>query len=450
MHRIHRGLALFLAIVLLGAVFLPAGGEARAEGGDYSGFTACYYQNATTSTNHEVLIVGWDDNYPAENFANSPAGLTPSGNGAWLCRNSYGSGWGEDGYFWVSYFDRSIYVTTSNSIGARATVFDFRSAGNYDNNYEYDGAVIQGWIYDGADGTEYLFRSGAGSVTRWYANVFTVRGNSGGTEILQAVSTYSYYAGVPYTISVYTDLADETDPASGVLAASQSGSFPYAGFHTIPLSSPVSMEEAHTFSVVISIGAASNDSLYIPACYTNSNWKSVNEALPGQSFVSPDGSAWTDCAGMTNSPNVRIKAYTANVGGTGIPMTDEEVEAARPKETEQPEETETPEETEPPEETELPEETEPPEETEQPDGIMPPDETLPPEASPGPETTPEPITPEPVTPEPITPEPITPEPVTPEPITPEPVTPEPVTPEPVTPEPVTPEPVTPEPVTPEP
>ena len=38
------------------------------------------------STNHQIVLVGWDD---AKN--------------AWLLRNSWGSGWGENGYMWIKY-----------------------------------------------------------------------------------------------------------------------------------------------------------------------------------------------------------------------------------------------------------------------------------------------------------------------------------------------------------
>ena len=50
-----------------------------------------------------MTLVGWDDNYHAENF-----NYTPESNGAWLKKNSWGPEWGDAGYVWISYEDDAI------------------------------------------------------------------------------------------------------------------------------------------------------------------------------------------------------------------------------------------------------------------------------------------------------------------------------------------------------
>jgi C1A family cysteine protease len=317
------------ALVLDGSALEETEAEPITDGAT-PGFTVCYYKAPATNdqgvlqdpgTNHEVLIVGWDDDYPAENFALSSQHATPAGNGAWLCRNSYGDNWKSDGYFWVSYYDASItYPTDGNLATARVTVFDFASASNYDHNYEYDGAAVMGYINVAINGKGVSTATAGSSTRRWYGNVFTASGNSGGAELLQAVSTYTYRPNVPYTLRIYTNVTDETDPTSGTLAYEASGTFPFAGFHTVTLDKDIFLTEGAKYAVVFQVAMASDKSIYIPACYTFSSWKSVNTSQAGQSFVSLDGSTWYDCYNLTwtssqqniTQANVRIKAYTVD------------------------------------------------------------------------------------------------------------------------------------------
>lgn len=53
---------------------------------------------------HSISIVGWDDDYPKENFK-----IKPAQDGAFLCLNSWGEEWGNQGYFYISYYDVNLF-----------------------------------------------------------------------------------------------------------------------------------------------------------------------------------------------------------------------------------------------------------------------------------------------------------------------------------------------------
>ena len=56
---------------------------------------------------HAVSIVGWDDNYSKEHFT-SKDGSKPVHDGAYIILNSWGTGYGDNGYYYISYDDQLI------------------------------------------------------------------------------------------------------------------------------------------------------------------------------------------------------------------------------------------------------------------------------------------------------------------------------------------------------
>ena len=97
----------------------------------YKKSTNSYCYIGTAKPNHEVVIIGWDDNYSKDNFS-----IPLEGNGAFICQNSWGESFGEDGVFYVSYYDTNI--GTHNVVYTRID-----DANNYDNIYQSD---LCGWI----------------------------------------------------------------------------------------------------------------------------------------------------------------------------------------------------------------------------------------------------------------------------------------------------------------
>ena len=244
--------------------------------------TSFYYPNEA-NTNHAVAVVGWDDNYSKTNFVN-----TPPGNGAWLVRNSWGASWGDGGYFWLSYYDKTL-----SSVGYFTKAYQRGDAANYyAHNYQYDGGIDPGSSLNLA-----------GSITG--ANVFTASGK----EVLKAVSFYTE-ENYDYTVEVYTGLTDRTNPESGTLCCTMTGTQLFEGYHTVSLNSNVSLPAGTLFSVIVTLRSKNytSTSFYMDRTY-NGGWiYSSAEATTGVSFLS-SGSSWIDAAARYQG-NLRIKAYT--------------------------------------------------------------------------------------------------------------------------------------------
>ena len=88
----------------------------------YSTDHCCLY-GTIPQGNHEILLVGWDDDFSRNNFIQ---GIRPSKNGAWKARNSWGTGWGDAGYFWISYCDAAL---TNESAIAYSAINDYSEGG---------------------------------------------------------------------------------------------------------------------------------------------------------------------------------------------------------------------------------------------------------------------------------------------------------------------------------
>ncbi|MBE5873347.1 MAG: hypothetical protein E7287_02960 [Lachnospiraceae bacterium] len=271
------------AVVDFGAVAISyyMDGAVNNKTDNYNPDTGAYYCSKEMQINHGGVIVGWDDNYPAANFS-----TTPGADGAWIVRNSWGEEYGDEGYFYLSYEDKTI-----DALGLAAEAVP---ASAYQHNYQYDGAVY------------------SRDVNAKAANVFTVKGNPGGAERLSAVSFVACDANNRYEVRIYRNLTDVSNPESGELVSSLEGETSYAGCYTVKLPHTIYLDEGDNFSVVVSltdaegkIGAISAERNYLGSRY---NFESHAEA--GQSFRYTDD-GWLDY-GQANNANIRIKAYTVD------------------------------------------------------------------------------------------------------------------------------------------
>lgn len=234
------------------------------------------YNPEKESTNHAITLVGWDDTFSKENFK-----VTPTEDGAWLCKNSWGN-WKKDGYLWISYEDLAI-----NS--KNAVFFQYGAKDNYKHNYQYDGGLCSSYYPVG-----------------YSANVFEAKDN----EVLKAVGFYTRDPGYNCSVSVYMD-CPEGEPVSGrKVACMENVEETYAGYHTVELDTEVFLKKGSRFSVVISCEAQDGSSVSVPVdCEYNGTWyKNQVSAKTGESFISHNGKYWQD-VGAENE-NCRIKAFT--------------------------------------------------------------------------------------------------------------------------------------------
>lgn len=261
-------------------------------------FTAYYCDDTTVQVNHEVMVVGWDDDYAVSNF--NPA-CQPANPGAWLIRNSWGDNNEQGGYFWLSYEDTMLQLAYNED--AEVVFYDVEPADNYDHNYQYDGGVAMNYV------------RGYSSI----ANVFTAQEN----EKLQAVSFYTQERKDRYSISVYR-ITDASEPATGIqLGETLTGTLEERGYHTIDFTDvggqDIPLAEGDIFSVVLRLTDANGSNTY----YTYESAIGISDleesiaAGANESFAL-SGSSWADFAettssatGQKRSANFCLKAFTS-------------------------------------------------------------------------------------------------------------------------------------------
>ncbi len=211
---------------------------------------SCYYQEQYDISygNHEVILIGWDDHYAKENFKEN--GAMPRYDGAWLAQNSYGTDWGEQGYFYISYEEPSLFGFIS---------YEMEEREDGEKCYQYDGAG--GWI-----GVSSASLSSA-------ANIFTATESGLLTNVGISLSELNS-SGANYQIQIYKwkekqpkvsmagmvnagQLKKEKKPDfsedAHILEADTEGTMEYPGYHKIALKNSVELKEGECFAVVLKL-----------------------------------------------------------------------------------------------------------------------------------------------------------------------------------------------------
>ena len=218
-----------------------------------------HYTYEDVEPNHAVTIVGWDDDYPKENFN---AAHRPPANGAFLVKNSWGSGeeefpnkgsghWGiqvpktdEDGnvitdeegnpvmvgsgYFWISYYDRTISLPESFTFDTnKGTEKYYLDEHNFMPVSEPMSAVIGDEIKS--------------------ANLFYPEG----CQVLNAVSFETRNPNTTVTCEIYLLANNAADPEDGILLDVMQETYKYGGFHKMTLQNPAIIQKMQPYAIVV-------------------------------------------------------------------------------------------------------------------------------------------------------------------------------------------------------
>jgi len=236
-----------------------------------------HYQppSSNSDPNHAVAIIGWDDD--KETQAPEP--------GAWLCKNSWGSSWGFDGCFWISYYDK--HCGHHPEMGAIS--FQEVEPLQYEYIYYHD---YHGWRATKEDTTEAF-------------NAFIADENI----LVESISFFTAADTVDYTVMIYdcfeqNILVDSLSSSSGTLA--------FSGFHTIDLETPIGFLSGDDFYIYVELSSGGHPydcTSEVPVLLGSFEpTVEVPSTASKQQSYYKQGMQWVDLTSFDDTANFCIKA----------------------------------------------------------------------------------------------------------------------------------------------
>lgn len=244
------------------------------------------YYSDSEYPNHAVTVVGWDDSFDDFTMENRPTGP-----GAWIIKDSYGTELHGDGYFYISYYSPCLsqFVSFTAQKNSRPEMYQYDGTGPCDGNL-YSPSLIRG------------------------ANRFTARSD----VMLDHVTTFTPAAGCRVNIKIYA-ARNGSAPASGTKLYDRTFTKKYAGFTRTVLGKKIGIPKGMKFSVIVTAKTPSGK-YYIPFEVQDIENKGSRPApaVSGQSYIMAGGK-WKpiDYSSVLSSGDEYYRVFNATVKALG-------------------------------------------------------------------------------------------------------------------------------------
>lgn len=274
-------------------------GQSTSTCPDYASYGSC-------PSNHLVTIVGWDDNY-----------VTKANNkGAYIILNSWGTKFGQSGYFYVPYDDVNVEVGLS-----QIDSIDRKYSNEYTNKYEYDDL-----------GNTLSIIPSYNSKIAYAANSFTR--NNYVTQPSETLKQIGVFISNDSNVEIYVNPNQTSNSIGSIYNMQSLGTYTLtAGYHVINVSNYNIKLTGKKYAIVVKYINQNYGTIPLEVNYYSigmSNRYDLTASATsnyGESFISTSGISWTDAKdyliSYTDSSNntvttklknanACIKAFTSN------------------------------------------------------------------------------------------------------------------------------------------